>query len=75
MAVMERTNVVTRPLRNESLISGSVTVTNTFALPAPRSYADSSIDLSICRSAEMPLRVPTGSERTTNTITRMMPVP
>ena len=33
------------------------------------------MDLSICRKAEMPLRVPTGSERTTNTITRMAPVP
>ena len=37
MAVMERTNAVTRPLRNESLISGSVTVMNTLKLSAPMS--------------------------------------
>ena len=37
MAVMERTKVVTRPLKKLSLISGSVTEVNTLPLPAPRS--------------------------------------
>ena len=37
MAVMERTKVVTRPEKKESLISGRVTVMNTRPLPAPRS--------------------------------------
>ena len=35
MAVILRTNAVTRPLRKESLISGSVTVINTLRLSAP----------------------------------------
>ena len=37
MAVMLRTNAVTRPERNESLMSGSVTVINTRKLSAPMS--------------------------------------
>ena len=75
MAVMERTKAVTRPERKESLMRGSVTVMNTWKLFAPMSYADSSMDLSIWRRAEMPERVPVGSERTMKTITRMAAVP
>ena len=37
IAVMLRTNAVTRPLKKESLISGSVTVMNTLAELAPMS--------------------------------------
>ena len=37
IAVMLRTNAVTRPLRKESLISGSVTVMKTRKLLAPMS--------------------------------------
>ena len=37
IAVIERTKVVTKPLKNDSLISGNVTVVNTFALSAPKS--------------------------------------
>ena len=75
IAVILRTKAVTSPLKNESLISGSVMVVNTVPLPAPRSYADSSMDLSIWRSAEIPLLVPTGRLRTINTMTRITPVP
>ena len=75
MAVMLRTKAVTRPLRNESFISGSVTVIKTLKLSAPISYADSSMLLSICLKAEMPLRVPVGRLRTTNTIIRINAVP
>ena len=57
------------------LDEGRVTVKNTFALPAPRSMADSSILLSICRRAEMPLRVPVGRERTTKAMIRIAEVP
>ena len=37
MAVMERTKVVTRPLRKLSLMRGRVTEVKTLPLPAPRS--------------------------------------
>ena len=37
IAVIDRTNAVTSPERNESLISGSVTVMNTLKLSAPMS--------------------------------------
>ena len=37
MAVMERTNVVTNPLKKESLIRGKVTEVKTFPEPAPMS--------------------------------------
>ena len=75
IAVIERTNAVTSPEKNESRINGSVTVIKTRALPAPMSYALSSIDLSICRRAEIPLRVPVGRERTIKTIIKIKPVP
>ena len=75
IAVMLLTKEVTRPLKNESLIKGRVTVINTLPLPAPRSYADSSIDLSIWRRAEIPLLVPTGRLRMIKTIIRISPVP
>ena len=75
MAVMLLTKDVTRPLKKESLISGNVMDVNTFPLPAPKSYADSSIDLSICLNAEIPLLVPTGRLRTIKTIIRIAAVP
>ena len=75
IAVMLRTNAVTRPLKKESLISGRVTVMNTLAELAPISYADSSMDLSIWRRAEMPLLVPVGRLRTMNTMIRISPLP
>ena len=37
IAVIERTKVVTKPLKKDSLMSGSVTDVNTFALFAPKS--------------------------------------
>ena len=75
IAVILLTNDVTKPERKESLISGKVTVINTWKEFAPISYADSSIDLSIWRRADIPERVPVGSDRTTNTITKSVAEP
>ena len=73
---MERTKVVTRPLRKLSLMSGSVTVSEDLAAARAHDHRrDSSMDLSICRKAEIPLRVPTGRLRTMNTMIRIAPVP
>ena len=71
IAVMLLTKAVTSPLKKESLINGNVTVIKTLKESAPISYADSSIDLSICLRAEIPLLVPVGRDLTTNTITRI----
>ena len=75
IAVILRTKAVTSPLKKESLIRGSVMEVKTLPLPAPRSYADSSMDLSICLSAEIPLLVPTGRLLTINTIIRIAAEP
>jgi len=59
-AVMARTNEYTRPEKNACLSIGKLMRRKVTAPVAPSIVEASSIDLSICKSVEVPASIPTG---------------